>query len=568
MCGIFGVCGKAKKDEQIRMLEAGLKGVEARGPFGTDIHVEDGLALGHAHLPLVAVGNQAKSRENRQPLVRGSNVITYNGEIYDWKEQNKRLGIQPTAGDTETMLRGLEREGIDFLGKIDANYGFLASINNEYLAARDRHGLFPLYYAEERGKIGFASKFQALRATGFSPENLRIVPPGCYVKVKGGKAELSSWSKPEEFIPIEEREPIDPREFREVIEEAAKSRLPDTNPDGRTPMTLALGGKDSATLSYLVSRELGNSFLGCVTVVPENDREGGDLPGARATLAKYSRETGITIPHFVLPLTREYAESRIDELLDLLGPSYPNLACALPEDLFARHSRAIGAKVVMTAGGPDEGLVGYPWVFMFTDREKNTDSLITQIGENEFLRNTLVLGDHGVENRAPYERILDLSRTIPEWQKYSENPDGTYNTKLLLKQAIRGLIPEEVVDAIKMPVRSATGGGTVLEKIMCSDREYQTNKGVWERDLMASDWALLMHGGSKGGFMGEGALYTMWRWASRNSELFDLGAQHFYGNQYTGEKPHPRSDVYSRSRQIFASNCIAYGIIDQSQRKI
>jgi len=560
MCGIIGLCGNCGSfEEQTRALKRGLDGVRARGPYGTDVHVEQGLALGHAHLPIVKPG------KNPQPLREGQDVITANHEVYNWRELNEKHGLEAT-NDTELLLRLVKKRGVEGLREADANFGFFGKINGEYIAARDKHGLFPLCYAEEGGRVGFASERQALTNAGFSYRSLRVVPPGAYAKVREGKVELKLWADVPSFEELGERKPMDPADFREIVEQATRARLPEA--EGTSPLVVALGGKDSSTLSYLVSRELGNRFLGCITVVHDGNPEGGDLPGARTVLGKYRRETGIEIPHHVEVLTTRYANENIDRLLDLLGPSYFNLVCALPEDLFARKARDLGAKVVMTAGGPDEALVGYPWVYEFSERERNTDSLITQIGENEYVRNTWVLGRHGVENRAPYERVLDACRRIPESQKYRQGPDGKPQTKLLLKQAIRGLIPDEVVDIEKLPVRTTTGGGKVFESVMRADTEYQSVKAQWEKEVKSTDWAPLVYGGSNGGFIGEGALYTMWRWSKRNPELYSLGATHFYGDQYNEFKPHERKDVNARSRMIFANDWMAYGKADIKGRKI
>ena len=86
--------------------------------------------------------------------------------------------------------------------------------------------------------------------------------------------------------------------------------------------------------------------------------------------------------------------------------------------------------------------------------------------------------------------------------------------------------------------------------------------------MKSTDWAPLVYGGSNGGFIGEGALYTMWRWSRRNPELYSLGASHFYGDQLANSRPHERTDVDARSRMIFANDWTAYGTIDQSRRKI
>jgi asparagine synthase (glutamine-hydrolysing) len=105
----------------------------------------------------------------------GRYVLTYNGEIYNYKELRSQLSkkwVFQTEGDTEVLLAGLVTEGELFLGKAEGMWAFVLwdSHENRLVAARDRMGKKPLYYFSHGTAFGAASELPALiKLVSFSP---------------------------------------------------------------------------------------------------------------------------------------------------------------------------------------------------------------------------------------------------------------------------------------------------------------------------------------------------------------------------------------------------------------
>ena len=101
--------------------------------------------------------------------MRGSNgtVITFNGEIYNYRELRSALGHRwqfQTASDTECILACYEVYGREFLSHLRGMFAFALwdERKKRLIAARDRFGIKPFYYAIVGGVLYFASEVKAL----------------------------------------------------------------------------------------------------------------------------------------------------------------------------------------------------------------------------------------------------------------------------------------------------------------------------------------------------------------------------------------------------------------------
>ena len=100
-------------------------------------------------------------------------VLVYNGEIYNFKKLRQKLEQQGlkfrTGGDTEVLMRALEKWGTECLDMLDGMYSFALwrKLDGSLLLARDAMGIKPLYYstAPNHG-FAFASETKALVASG------------------------------------------------------------------------------------------------------------------------------------------------------------------------------------------------------------------------------------------------------------------------------------------------------------------------------------------------------------------------------------------------------------------
>ncbi len=135
-----------------------------RGPDGEGVWDEPGVALAHRRLAILDL-----SEGGHQPMVFDSQVLTYNGEIYNHERLRAGLpGPWQSSGDTEVLVHLLAKQGSACLEGLVGMFAFAAwdTRAKRLLLARDRLGIKPLYYQLLPDGIAFASELKALLVLG------------------------------------------------------------------------------------------------------------------------------------------------------------------------------------------------------------------------------------------------------------------------------------------------------------------------------------------------------------------------------------------------------------------
>jgi asparagine synthase (glutamine-hydrolysing) len=161
MCGIAGIIGSLASAELALEMAQRIK---HRGPDGDGVWSEAGVALSHRRLAI-----QDLTDAGRQPMLFGSHVLTYNGELYNHERLRAALpGPWASSGDTEVLLRLLATEGVACLKRLVGMFAFAVwdSRAKSLLLVRDRLGIKPLYYRLLPDGIAFASELKALMLLG------------------------------------------------------------------------------------------------------------------------------------------------------------------------------------------------------------------------------------------------------------------------------------------------------------------------------------------------------------------------------------------------------------------
>lgn len=183
MCGIAGIYAFSSGALPVNRTE--LRTIRdhmtARGPDGQgEWYSSDGrVGLGHRRLAIIDL-----SEGGAQPMAShdGQNVITFNGEIYNYRELRKELEAQGhvfrSDSDTEVLLQLYQAKGTDMLKDLRGMYAFALwdARKQALLLARDPFGIKPFYYTPCRsgapaanasnGTLRFASQVKALLAGG------------------------------------------------------------------------------------------------------------------------------------------------------------------------------------------------------------------------------------------------------------------------------------------------------------------------------------------------------------------------------------------------------------------
>jgi asparagine synthase (glutamine-hydrolysing) len=157
MCGIAGIVSSRASVDIARGMAQRLR---HRGPDGEGEWGEPGIALAHRRLAI-----QDLSECGHQPMLFDSQVLTYNGELYNHQRLRAELpGPWRSSGDTEVLLHLLARYGSACLDRLVGMFAFGVwdTRTRRLLLARDRLGIKPLYYRLLPDGIAFASELKAL----------------------------------------------------------------------------------------------------------------------------------------------------------------------------------------------------------------------------------------------------------------------------------------------------------------------------------------------------------------------------------------------------------------------
>jgi asparagine synthase (glutamine-hydrolysing) len=176
MCGIVGYFSPLKFSELKSYLPKATKLLAHRGPDDVGLYFDDdrGMGLGHRRLSIIDL-----SLGGHQPMVSddGNFVIVFNGEIYNFLEIKKELGIlgHPfhSSSDTEVVLQAFINWGADCLERFVGMFSFAIwdKTSRKLFLARDRLGIKPIYYYFKDNILIFGSELKALMAfSGFRRE--------------------------------------------------------------------------------------------------------------------------------------------------------------------------------------------------------------------------------------------------------------------------------------------------------------------------------------------------------------------------------------------------------------
>ena len=123
MCGIAGILNLSGQIIETQTLLEMRDTLIHRGPDDAGIWIEGNVGFAHRRLSILdlsAAGHQPFLSEN------GRYVITYNGEVFNFKELRKDLeqkGFQfKTQTDTEVILKLYIHEGADFVSKLNGMF--------------------------------------------------------------------------------------------------------------------------------------------------------------------------------------------------------------------------------------------------------------------------------------------------------------------------------------------------------------------------------------------------------------------------------------------------------------
>ena len=386
MCGIAGWVGANKKNKNLVEQKTGIignivdsqnhRGPDAKGVWSSDTN---SVVLGHNRLSIIEL-----SETGSQPMHSsdGRWVITYNGELYNYKVLRKilekKFGVVFRGNsDTEVFLYGFIYYGVDEFLRI-ADGMFAAAVydltDNILFLVRDRVGEKPLFYSTYDNEIFFASELKSLACNipwSRKVDNvglqlymlLRYVPApytilegmqklkaGHYLKYKQGcvvqQIPYFSWD------PHASEVPPSGANYKEVVRgtEAMLVKSLETRLMSDVPLGFFLsGGVDSTLCAALIKRHFGKD-IHSYTIGFEGDSS-SEHPVAEKTASI------IGAKHRTQILKQDGLSEHSVEFLKKLDEPNGDRSC-VPTYILCKHAKS-EVTVALGGDGGDEMFSGY-----------------------------------------------------------------------------------------------------------------------------------------------------------------------------------------------------------------
>lgn len=375
MCGIAGLVGEPNRAGASEQVHRMLKRLERRGPNSEGVELWDNAAFGHRRLSIYDL-----SDAGLQPMVSPdrSLAVVFNGAIYNFldlrRELEQRGCVFRSKTDTEVLLHGYREWGIESLvRRLRGMYaiGIWDDALGRLFLLRDRLGVKPLIYAEQNGRLAFASTAAALQAGGFGGSiddaavaeylefgyvtearvifsGMKKLPAATVAEFEPGRGMIRQWRYWD--LPEAAPEGKGP-DFEEAVAQtesifldAMRLRLEADVPVG----ALLSGGVDSGLVCWAIT-QLGGKITAFTISTPGD--AGDETDDARAT----AKTLGIR--HEVIEM-RAGAEPSVTDLIAAYGEPF---GCASALGMM-QVSEAVKphATVLITGDGGDDVFLGYP----------------------------------------------------------------------------------------------------------------------------------------------------------------------------------------------------------------
>ena len=146
------MCGFVFSTKQLNANHAAwrsaTKRIECRGPDCSNEQFGEFGSAGHARLEIIGLGDVGKQPYSSRDKNEFSDLLLFNGEIYNYVALAKELGINARS-DTAVLFELLKRERFDLISKLQGMFSFVFwnKKKNELISGRDKFGIKPLYYS-------------------------------------------------------------------------------------------------------------------------------------------------------------------------------------------------------------------------------------------------------------------------------------------------------------------------------------------------------------------------------------------------------------------------------------
>ena len=404
MCGILGQIHFEKKNEfDIKLFEESLNLQKHRGPDAYGIFSENNFIFGHRRLSIIDL-----AESSNQPMLSkdASVVVTFNGEIYNFKELRKELKSKgycfTTNGDTEVIINSYLEYGIDCIQRFLGMFAFALydKKQNKTFLVRDRLGVKPLYFSNSNKDFTFSSEIKSILKLKKIDRKLNIkavssylsfrypilndtffegifsLEPSHFLEIDGdGSIKKNQYWNPAEFLSmqkIDKGEDFYKKKLIELITNSVNYRMLSDVPFG----AFLSGGLDSSIVTALMAKISKNPIKTFISGF--NDRDYCEFEYAELIHKAYKTD------HHEITVDYQDYISRLDELI-----SYKDAPLSVPNEVpihIMSKKLKEHATVILSGEGADEIFGGYGRIFSShydLKRRKNIDNFFHNNSEKD-----------------------------------------------------------------------------------------------------------------------------------------------------------------------------------------
>ena len=409
MCGIAAVYNLSKNSSSKKELKSIISSmidiIDHRGPDDAGVFANSNIGLGSRRLSILDL-----SDSGHMPMVdkKTGNCIVHNGEVYNYLELKRSLGLNDVISntDTEVILNAYIKLGKSCVHEFNGMFAFVIwdAQNKKLFMARDRLGIKPLFYAKYKNKIYFSSEIKSILKAGipFEPDmdiiydylvygvydhsektffkNIKQIPAGYTLELNNNNFKLEKyWDlDPDLEININEKSKSEFNNFRttenfiDLLSDSLQLRL-------RSDVPIAVhisGGLDSSVMLSGINSVLGGQ---------KNLRAFSYYYGEDKYDEKKYAEEIIKNGNWEAEFYRFDANDVPDltkKAMWFQEQPFPGIITLAKHKLISK-SKDYGAKVILEGQGGDDIGAGYQYVFashvLDLIESGNSDMAITEL---------------------------------------------------------------------------------------------------------------------------------------------------------------------------------------------
>lgn len=381
MCGIVGIIKNNKRTiaDNINSVNNMLSVLNKRGPDDSGVFSDNVCVLGQTRLSIIDLDTGHQPMKDNVHNI----AITFNGEIYNYKELRKNLEkkghVFSTKSDTEVILKTYIEYGDECPKYLDGMFAFVIwnSDTKKLFAARDRFGKKPLYYTLHESQFIFASEIKALFKIGirgtidygaidnylslmYIPpwksvySNIHVLPPAHILSYINENVKIKKyWSLQNKPINIQYQNAK--KKINELINKAVRKRLIANVEIG----ALLSGGVDSTLVTERAQQHVTKPIKTFSV----------SYTGHSSDESKYAQQASETIgtDHYTLE-TSYVSIEELTKVIEYMDEPHAD-SSNFPQHLVSLLASS-KVKVALSGDGADELFMGYGWYWKYWNTRK------------------------------------------------------------------------------------------------------------------------------------------------------------------------------------------------------